>query len=80
MLDKIKARDLLHYTADQLRDKLPEKFVLVCDDGEIETTRYRTVFTCFFWEYHRQFPELLSRPHKRWNMRWAVSLIRPTPT
>lgn len=58
MLDKIKARDLLHYTADQLRDKLPEKFVLVCDDGEIETTRYRTVFTCFFWEYHRQFPEL----------------------
>ena len=58
MLDKIQARSLLNVTPDQMNVTLPEKFILVCDDGEVETTRHRTMFTSFFWEYNSQYPEI----------------------
>ena len=58
MLAKINALDLLHLGPQRIGDSLPDRFILVCEDGEIETTRHRTAFTWFFWEFHRQFPEI----------------------
>ena len=58
MLAKINALDLLHLGPQRIGDGLPDRFILVCEDGEIETTRHRTAFTWFFWEFHRQFPEI----------------------
>lgn len=58
MLDKISARDLLNYEPSQLPNTLPKKFSLVFDDGEIITTRRRTVYSRFFWEYHKFFKKI----------------------
>ena len=38
--------------------QLPPKFTLVFDDGEMQTTRRRTVVSSYFWEYHRKYPEI----------------------
>lgn len=56
MHDKILARDLLKVNPANLLSLLPDKFVLVFDDGEIKTTRRRTHVSSYFWEFHKVFP------------------------
>lgn len=65
MQAKITARDLLNVGSSLLFSMLPKKFTLVFDDGELVTTRRRTLVSHYFWEYHRQYPEtpLLVRHH-----------------
>ena len=61
---RIEARSLLGLKLEQLRAALPPKFTLVFDDGEIETTRRRTLISSFFWDYHLTFPGIpLKKTH-----------------
>lgn len=65
MLRRIKARTLLNYTVDQLWARLTGRFMLVFDDGELATDYRKTIYSSYFWEYHRRFPKLpmLMRHH-----------------
>ena len=58
MSNKINARDLLSIEPLVALKQLPPKFTLVFDDGEMQTTRRRTVVSSYFWEYHRKYPEI----------------------
>ena len=56
-MQQFKARELASQPFVELT-KLPSKFVLVFDDGQIETTQRRVFVSWFFWEYHRQFTDI----------------------
>lgn len=55
-MQQFKARDLVNQSFAQLVN-LPPRFILVFDDGQIETIRQRVFVNWFFWEYHRQFTD-----------------------
>lgn len=57
MKPKIVARSLLNIPIQKLRDGLYGDFILVFDDGEIETNAKETLFSAYSWEFHREFPE-----------------------
>lgn len=58
-MKRINARVLLNYTTDQLWNSLIGEFQLVFDDGEIITTSYkRTIYSSYFWDFHRRYPKL----------------------
>lgn len=63
--EKFEARDLLRYEPLELKGVLPNKFTLIFEDGEIETTRWRTLVSAFFWAYHHNFKNipLLKKHH-----------------
>ncbi len=56
MQNKYQARDLVKLSLEEIK-QLPPKFVLCFDDGEVITTRRRTMVSHFFWDYHRTFPK-----------------------
>lgn len=59
-MEKIKARDLLAQTTEQLWQSLPEKkrFILIFDDGaELEVSWKETVYSSYGWDFHRQYPK-----------------------
>jgi hypothetical protein len=64
---KIQARKLLAMSTDDLWETLTGRFVLILDDGELETNWRETVFSSYAWEFHRAYPEtpLLKKHHVR---------------
>lgn len=62
---KLLARKMLAYKPDDLWDLLTGEFILVFDDGEIETNYKETLYSNYFWDFHRRYPEtpLLTRHH-----------------
>lgn len=64
---KIEARNLLNFSAQQLWEGLDGEFILVFDDGEVLTNERETIYSAYFWEYHRKYPnvKLSTRHHVR---------------
>lgn len=55
---RISARKLLTKTVDEVWKLLRGSFILVFDDGEIETNHYETAYSRIFWEFHLMYPKL----------------------
>lgn len=55
---KILARKLLDIPPSELAGWITGSFILVFDDGEIETNTKETILSSFFWDYHRKYKEL----------------------
>ncbi len=53
---RIQARKLLKYSTEELWDRLTGEFVLVFDDGEIETNWKQTLYSSYAWDYVRLNP------------------------
>lgn len=69
-MEKIKARDLLAQTTEQLWTSLQplRRFILVFDDGkELEVNWKETVYSSYGWDFHRLYPKtpLLITHHVR---------------
>lgn len=64
-MKRISARQLLQYSTEQLWNSLAGEFILVMDDGEITTNARAVIYSSYFWEYHRVFPNtpLLLKHH-----------------
>lgn len=65
-MKQIKARDLLRYSVDELWDSLYGDFKLEFDDGKVIDTNYKeTLYSSYFWEFHRRYPDtpLLPKHH-----------------
>lgn len=64
-MKRIHARTLLAYESSDLWDMLIGKFILVMDDGELETTDKEVIYSHYFWTYHKEYPTLpiLKRHH-----------------
>lgn len=64
---KIEARNLLNFSTQQLWDGLDGEFILVFEDGELVTNERETIYSAYFWEYHRRYPnvKLSVRHHVR---------------
>lgn len=54
---KIEAKRLLQYTTEQLWDILEGPFILVFEDGELQTNARETCYSSYAWDFHRQFPD-----------------------
>lgn len=59
------ATDILHLTEEEIFDLEYELFELQFKDGNIETTKARTIWSWLLWDIHRQYPDtpLLCRHH-----------------
>lgn len=55
---RILARDILALTPEQVWLLPDERFILVFDDGELETTTRRTIFSYYHWEVHQHYPKI----------------------
>jgi hypothetical protein len=64
-LKKISARFLLNLSVEELWDTLTGNFILVFDDGEIETNFRETLYSSYVWNFHRHYPDapLLKKHH-----------------
>lgn len=62
---KIKARNLLKLSTQELWGKLAGMFILTFDDGEVITNDRETVYSSYVWDMHRQYPDtpLLVKHH-----------------
>lgn len=54
----INALDLLHLSHADIWNMPDEKFILRFEDGELETTTRRTIFSWYHWEVHRQYEKI----------------------
>lgn len=57
-MEKIKARDLLKQTTEQLWETLPPlgTFILIFDDGhELEVNWKETLYSSYGWDFHREY-------------------------
>lgn len=65
---KIKARDLIQYTPRELSERLFGDFILVFDDGELNTYDKETIYSSFAWRFHSLYPNtpLLKKHHIRY--------------
>lgn len=56
---KLIAKELISYTEDQMWNLPPNTAVeLQFDDGVMETTVERTIFSYYYWEVHKHYPML----------------------
>lgn len=64
---RIRARDLLTITPNNLWLNLTGEFIIVMDDGEFKTNFADTCYSRYVWEFHRQYPDtpLLIEHHLR---------------
>ena len=61
---KINARRLLAYTPEQLWENLEGDFILVFLDGEFVTNEMECIYSSYFWEYLRRYPDTpLTKKH-----------------
>tara|TARA_B100000700_G_scaffold154615_2_gene171611 strand:- start:10157 stop:12112 length:1956 start_codon:yes stop_codon:yes gene_type:complete len=62
---KMKARDILNMSRDEVWSLPDGKMTLVFDDGELETTNRRTIYCSYIWDIHRAYPKtpLLKQHH-----------------
>lgn len=54
---RISARDWVDLPPDHVWRLPDERFIMVFDDGEIETTTRRSIFSYYHWEVHRHYPK-----------------------
>lgn len=59
---RLKLRDLVHYTYEQLWEIEQKPIIVECDNGEVETIREEIILSWFLWEFHRTYPSI---PHKK---------------
>lgn len=64
---RIPARNLLKFSTEDLWEMLTGEFVLVFDDGELETNYRETLYSSYGWDFHRVYPKtpLLLKHHVR---------------
>lgn len=55
-LKRISARTLLQYCTAELYNTLTGRFIIVFDDGEIETNWRSAVYSSYAWDFHRMYP------------------------
>jgi len=55
-MKRLSARYLAQIPVDELWDLITGRFILVFDDGELETNAYLTLYSAYAWEFHRQYP------------------------
>jgi len=59
------ARRLLDFSIEDLWSVLDGEFILIFDDGEVQTNWKETVYSVYAWDFHRNFPAtpLLTQHH-----------------
>lgn len=57
-MHRLSARKLLSVSPQDLWDLLTGEFILVFDDGELQTNYTETIFSRYFWRYHLEYPNL----------------------
>lgn len=56
-MKRIRARELLNYSTSELWDIICQPCVLVFDDGvEVESTDREILYSSYFWDFHRKYP------------------------
>lgn len=62
---KMKARDILTMSRDEVWALPDGPMTLIFDDGELETTNRRTIYCSYVWDIHRNYPKtpLLKKHH-----------------
>lgn len=71
-MKRIRARDLLGYSTDELWNSICQPFIIVFDDGaELETTDREVLYSSYFWDFHRKYPNtpLLQHHHVAYVLR-----------
>lgn len=53
---RVHARDLLIFQPAELEEVLTGRFILVFDDGEIETNVRETMYSAYSWLFHKLYP------------------------
>lgn len=56
-MKRLSARYLAQMSRDDLWNSLTGRFIVVFDDGELETNAHETLYSAYAWEFHRQFPK-----------------------
>jgi len=56
-METIKAREVLHYTLDQIDALLPGDYLVQFDDQTIALTRERLIFSWFLWPFQRAYAQ-----------------------
>lgn len=54
---RINARDWMNLSAEEIWNFGDERFIMIFDDGELETTTRRSIFSWYHWEAHRTYPK-----------------------
>lgn len=63
-MKRIRARDLLGYSTADLWNTICQPFIIVFDDGTaIETTDRELLYSSYFWDFHRKYPNTPLLPH-----------------
>lgn len=64
-MQRISARHLAGFQPAELWEILRGRFVLVFEDGEIETNSKETLYSSYGWEFHRRYPQtpMLKKHH-----------------
>jgi hypothetical protein len=64
---RISARTLLAMTTDDLWSSLDGEFIVVFDDGEVQTNHRETIYSSYAWAFLREFPNtpVLKKHHVR---------------
>lgn len=55
-MQRILARRLLDFSMEDLWSVLTGEFILIFDDGEIQTNWKETIYSVYSWDFHRMFP------------------------
>lgn len=55
LLKKYSARAMVACSTDELIKTLSGTFILVFDDGELVTNYKETIYSSFFWDFHRRY-------------------------
>lgn len=55
-MQRYQIRDLLAMDPEHIWNKLRGPFIVVCDDGEIQTNRKETWFSTFAWRIFKEYP------------------------
>lgn len=66
-MERYLARRLLDFDIEQLWDFLDGEFILIFDDGEIQTNWKETLYSVYSWNFHRNYPAtpMLMKHHLR---------------
>lgn len=65
-MQTLQAQELIKFTTSQLWDTLqPGNYNLACHDGTIQTNHKEILYSSYFWDFHRQYPQtpILTRHH-----------------
>lgn len=57
VLEKFSATEMLKMSTTDLQGMLSGEFILIFPDGEIQTNAKETIYSSYFWDLIREFPE-----------------------